>query len=147
LWLAAHGDDLDTFGQHTKRDRGQRRDGQPGGHDLKLGEPVAHDVADVGSLCQARPDAEQGVAGVRSARDPDLAFELLPPPIEARAEHLEERYGREPTDRAVELGNEEMTLLGGLQGIVHALRRPGGALVQDGRHQDIALRGLRSCVA
>ena len=76
-WLTAYGDGLDAVGSHVEGGRGERRDGQPGGHDLELGKPVAHDVADVGTLCQSRPHPEQCVAGARSACDPDLAGELL----------------------------------------------------------------------
>jgi hypothetical protein len=54
-WLAADGNDLDGVGQYIERDRGDRGDGQSGGHDLELGQPVAHDIADVGALCQPRP--------------------------------------------------------------------------------------------
>ncbi len=51
--------------------------GEAGGDDLELGEPVAHDIAHVRAVSQARPNPQQRVAGIGSARDPDLSFELL----------------------------------------------------------------------
>ena len=53
------------------------RDGEARGDDAELGQPVAHHIAHIGALGEARPHSEQRVAGVGPARDPDLAFELL----------------------------------------------------------------------
>jgi hypothetical protein len=77
VWLAAHGDNLDSVGQHVDDDWGERGDRQASGDDLELGVPVAHDVADVGALAQAWPDTEQCVARLGSARNSHLAFELV----------------------------------------------------------------------
>ena len=85
LRFAAHGDGLDVVGQDVERDRGERGDGQAGGDDLELGEPVAHDVADVGALGQARPHAEQRLGCVGPARRPRPAARAArPPPLAYR---------------------------------------------------------------
>ena len=77
LRFAADGDGLDVGGEDVEGDRGERGDGQAGGDDLELGEPVAYDVADLGAFGQARPYAEERLGLVGPRRHPDLSLELL----------------------------------------------------------------------
>jgi hypothetical protein len=76
LRLTAYGEDHDAVGQWVEHDRSDGRDREAGGDDPELGEPIAHDIADVGSFSQARPHPEQRVAGIGSACHPDLSCKL-----------------------------------------------------------------------
>jgi hypothetical protein len=53
LWLTANGNHLDVIRQRVAHDRSDRGDGQTGGHDLELGEPVPHHVAEIGAFLPA----------------------------------------------------------------------------------------------
>ena len=77
LRLTADGNDLHAVRNRAEDDRCDGGDREPGGDDLQLGEPVAHDVANVRPLTKPWPHAKQRVAGVGPARDPHLTLELV----------------------------------------------------------------------
>jgi hypothetical protein len=70
------GEEFDAVGESVETYRGDCGDRESGGDDAEFRQPVAHDVAHVGAVSEAGPNAEQRVAGVGAARNPHLVLEL-----------------------------------------------------------------------
>jgi hypothetical protein len=130
--LTAHGDDPHPARQRAQRHRGQRGDRQTGRHQRQLGLPVAHDVADVGALGQARPHPQLRLTGLGPTRHPGLAGQLT----DLDRASGRERMGRPDTDHQLALG-EGGQLQPGRLGVGRPERR------QLGEHRQIQRAGAQ----